>query len=109
MSFTSNIYKMEHSNVTNLTPITIYKSDGEINKFIKTINKLNLDINNFYKVEGKLYKYCYLKGTVLVEIYDINEDYFINFKVKEQIEQREKIHQRCIEESPRTLVTSVMS
>lgn len=96
MSFTSNIFQIEHSNVSNLTPITIYKNDDEINEFIKTINKLDLDINDFYKVEGKLYKYCYLKQTVLVEIYDITENYFINFKVREQIEQRERIHKRCI-------------
>ncbi|NFF75894.1 hypothetical protein FCV38_02575 [Clostridium sporogenes] len=97
MSFTSNIFQMEHSNVSSLIPITVYKDDMEVNNFIKTINKLDLDINDFYKVEGKLYKYCYLKETVLVEIYDTNEDYFINFKVREQIEQRERIHQRSIE------------
>ncbi|MBY6842869.1 hypothetical protein [Clostridium botulinum] len=96
MVFTSNIFQIEHSNVSRLIPIKIYKNDDDINEFIKTINKLDLDINDFYKVEGKLYKYCYLKGTVLVEIYDISEDYFINFRVKEQIRQRESIHQRCI-------------
>ncbi|EKS4345135.1 hypothetical protein QB607_003139 [Clostridium botulinum] len=97
MSFTSNIFQMEHSNVSSLIPITVHKDDMEVNNFIKIINKLDLDINDFYKVEGKLYKYCYLKETVLVEIYDTNEDYFINFKVREQIEQRERIHKRCIE------------
>lgn len=96
MNFTSNIFQMEHSNVSSLIPITVYKDDMEVNEFIKTINKLDLDINDFYKVEGKLYKYCYLKQTVLVEIYDITENYFINFKVREQIEQRERIHKRCI-------------
>ncbi|GAA0082862.1 hypothetical protein [Clostridium sp. CTA-6] len=97
MSFTSNIFQKEHSNVSSLIPITTYKNNDEIKKFIKTIRKLNLDINDFYKVEGKLYKYCYLKETVLVEIYDTNEDYFINFKVREQIEQRERINKKCIE------------
>ncbi|HDK7194953.1 TPA: hypothetical protein PTV74_003261 [Clostridium botulinum] len=97
MNFAINIFQIEHSNVSSLTPITVYKNNDEINEFIKTINKLDLDISDFYKVEGKLYKYCYLKDTVLVEIYDINEDYFINFKVREQIKQRERIHKRCIE------------
>ncbi|AUN01462.1 TPA: hypothetical protein ACXDAY_002249 [Clostridium botulinum] len=97
MGFTSNIFQIEHSNISRLTPITVYENDDDINEFIKTINKLDLDMDDFYKVEGKLYKYCYLKGTVLVELYDISEDYFINFKVREQIEQRERIHQRCIE------------
>lgn len=97
MSFSSNIFQIEHSNVSNLIPITVFKDNNEINELIETINKLDLDANDFYKVEGKLYKYCYLKDTVLVEIYDISEDYFINFKVREQIEQRERIHQRCIE------------
>jgi len=97
MNFASNIFQIEHSNVSNLIPITAYKNDDEINEFIKIINKLDLDINDFYKVQGKLYKYCYLKETVLVEIYDTNEDYFINFKVREQIEQRERIHKKCIE------------
>lgn len=96
MSFTSNIFQIENSNVSRLTPITVCKNDDEINEFIKTINKLDLDVNNFYKIQGKLYKYCYLKGTVLVEIYDTSENYFINFKVKEQINQRERIHQKCI-------------
>ncbi|HCL4447207.1 TPA: hypothetical protein N2D16_002812 [Clostridium botulinum] len=97
MSFTNNIFQIEHSNVSSLTPIIAYENDDEINEFIRTINKLNLDVNDFYKVKGKVYKYCYLKDTVLVQIYNINEDYFINFKVREQIEQRERIHQRCIE------------
>ncbi|APH20894.1 hypothetical protein [Clostridium botulinum] len=97
MNFTSNIFQIEHSNVLSLIPITVYKNDDEINEFIKTINKLDLDVNDFYKVEGKLYKYCYLKDTVLVEIYDISEDYFINFKVEEQMKQREEIHKKCIE------------
>ncbi|NFH40784.1 hypothetical protein [Clostridium sporogenes] len=96
MNIANKIFQIEHSNESSLIPITAYKNDDEINEFIKTINNLDLDINDFYKVEGKLYKYCYLKETVLVEIYDTNEDYFINFKVREQIEQRERIHKRCI-------------
>ncbi|MBD5589371.1 hypothetical protein [Clostridium botulinum] len=97
MNFTSNIFQIEHSNVSRLIPITVYKNNNEINEFIKTINKLDLNADDFYKVEGKLYKYCYLKGTVLIEIYDTSEEYFINFKVREQMKQREEIHKKCIE------------
>lgn len=84
---------MEHSDYKNLKPLK------ELNnkKLEQVIINFGLDINDFYKVEGKIYPYCYSNRTVLVEIYEISEKYFKDFQIKKVIEQREKAHKECIE------------
>lgn len=88
-----DIFEIDHSNnKANLIPL----EDLNNKHFNNIIKNFDLDIDYFYKIKGKLYPYCYLNETVLVEIYEMSEEYFKNFKVKEMITQREKLHKECI-------------
>lgn len=91
-----DLFHMAHSNIgLNLTPIKGLKNE----EYKQIIKEFGLNIDDFYKVEGKFYPYCYSKGTVFVEIYQISRDYFENFQVKEIISLREKKHKEYIENS----------
>ncbi|NFH01592.1 hypothetical protein FC831_15215 [Clostridium botulinum] len=89
-----NIFKMCHSNYEKLIPLKDLKNKEHEELIIKN----GLDINKFYKVEGKFHPYCYINNTVYVEIYSLNESDFNNLRVKEMIEKREQMHEECIED-----------
>lgn len=89
----SKLFKICHYGIPQLTPLSDFNNE----KINKLIEKNNLDINKFYKVEGKLYQYCYMNETVFVEIYSMEEEVFETFRVKEIIEQREEYNKECID------------
>jgi len=68
-------------------------------EFEKVISSYNLDINKFYQVEGKLHPYCYVGGTVYIEIYEISKQSFEAFQIKKRIEQTTQAHKKCFEEN----------
>ncbi|MDV3428804.1 MAG: hypothetical protein LIR50_17575 [Bacillota bacterium] len=82
----NDIYEIEqYTNILNFTPITKLKNNKTI---IELINHYNLNINDFYKTNGKLYPYCYFKGFILIEIYDMSKKFFNDFRIVEIIKQR---------------------
>jgi hypothetical protein len=89
----NDIFEMTHSNNIDLTPLKNLNNDD----FEQLINNFDLDINNFYSVQNKLYPYCYSKDTVLVEIYEMSKNFFETFRIKKTINQRIKMHEKCIE------------
>lgn len=85
-----DLFCLEHGNKIELTQIN---NENEIN----FIRKEGYNPNNFYKIEGKLFKHAYINNTVLVEIYgDINKLNFQTQMIKDRIQQVEKAHQKCI-------------
>lgn len=88
-----DIFGMEHSN-NGVTLIPLKELDNK--DFNNVIKSFDLDINDFYKVYGKLHPYCYFKGTVYVEIYEMSKKHFNNFHIKERIVQQGKLHEKCI-------------
>ena len=92
----NNIYEMAHSNnMLQLIPLKVLKNK----EFEKVISSYNLDINKFYQVEGKLHPYCYVGGTVYIEIYEISKQSFEAFQIKKRIEQTTQAHKKCFEEN----------
>lgn len=89
----SELYKICHSSDMKLTPIKNLHND-EIEELII---ENDLDIEKFYKVEGKLYPYCYINNTVFVEIYSMDKEYFEGFKIKNMIKAREQHHKECFD------------
>jgi len=89
----NDIFTIEHSNNgLQLTPLK------ELNnkKFEKLISDYDLDIDKFYKVEGKLYPYCYIDGSALVEVYEMSNNGFEMFSMKDRISQIVTAHKECI-------------
>lgn len=89
----NKIFEMEHSsNGLQLTPLK------ELNnkEFKKLISDYSLDINKFYKVEGKLYPYCYIDGSALIEVYEMSNKGFEMFSMKDRISQVVNAHKECI-------------
>lgn len=81
-----NIYEKCHGSQEDFIPVSELH-DKEIENVIKYYN---MDINNFYKVLGRIFKYCYMRDYVFVEIYDMSIQGFEALKVKDIIEFREK-------------------
>ncbi|GCD11769.1 hypothetical protein [Clostridium tagluense] len=88
----NDIIIMEQSNMKNSIPLINLNNKV----FEDIIISFGLNIADFYKVEGKLYPYCYAKETVLVEIYEMSTSFFKDFRVKEQIVLRTNRHNECI-------------
>lgn len=90
----NKIFEMEHSsNGLQLMPLK------ELNnkEFEKLISDYDLDINKFYKVEGKLYPYCYIDDSALIEVYEMSNKGFEMFSMKDRISQVVNAHKECIE------------
>lgn len=86
-----DLFYLEHGNDIKLMQIS---NENEIN-FIK---EEGYNPNNFYKIEGKLFKYAYINNTVFIEIYgDISKFNFQTQMIKDRIQQVEKAHKKCIE------------
>jgi hypothetical protein len=90
----NDIFEMEHSNNTLLlTPLR----DLNNKEYEHIILSYELDIDKFYKVEGKLYPYCYIDNTVYLVIFQISKESFEFMHVRERINQVTREHAECIE------------
>lgn len=88
-----DIFELTHGSEEELIPIKKL-NDKEAEKVIEYYN---LDINNFYYVKGRLYKYCYMKDYVFVEIYDMSIEGLKKFDIVETINFREQYFKRALE------------
>lgn len=85
---TSDIFQLIHSNKGRLKRI----KDKETIDFIVS---QGLNPEYFYKVKDSLNSYCYMNGTVYLNIYSMEKDIFKLFQYKYIIEKREAIHKEC--------------
>lgn len=88
-----DIFELSHGSKEELIPIKTL-NDKEVEKVIK---HYDLDISDFYYVKGRLYKYCYMKDYVFVEIYDMSIDGFEKFMIIETINYREEYFKKALE------------
>lgn len=58
-------------------------------QYEELLEEFELDIDKFYSVKGRLFPVCYKNGPIVIGIYIMNKEYFINFRVKEIINQQE--------------------
>lgn len=89
----SELFEMEHSSIrTDYIPLKNLKNK----EYEDLLNRLGLDINNFYLVNGKLYPICYMNGMVYVEIYQMSETFFIDMRIRDVILLREKYYKELL-------------
>lgn len=88
-----DIFELTHGFEEELIPIKIL-NDKDVEKVIE---HFNLDINNFFYVKGRLYKYCYMKDYVFSEIYDMSIEGFERFQIVETIKYREEYFKKALE------------
>lgn len=88
------LFEMEHSSIrTDYVPLKDLKNQ----EYEDLLNRLGLDINNFYLVNRKLYPICYMNGMVYVEIYQMSETFFIDMKMRDIILFREKHYKELLD------------
>lgn len=88
-----DIFELSHGSEEELIPIKAL-NDKEAEKVIE---HYNLDINDFYYVKGRLYKYCYMRDYVFVEIYNMSIEGFKTYQIIETINFREQYFKRALE------------
>lgn len=95
MNIKNILFEMSHSN-KGMQYIPVKELDNE--NYKQLIESYGLNINYFYKVTNRLYPFCYKKGLVFIEIYEMSKACFDMININKMISTRESMYNNLIEQ-----------